>query len=68
MFDVGCNIKSCGVDSVVVQKRGFESLYGDGGPVVTGQQKSTFNRYVCEVIDNRKSANCLAGVNHVYQP
>eukprot|EP00957_Ditylum_brightwellii_P185741 14141502-Ditylum_brightwellii.AAC.1 len=68
MFDVGCNIKSPQVGSVVVQKRGFESLYGDGGPVVEGNQTMNFNHYVCEVIDSRRSVNCLAGLNRVYQP
>eukprot|EP00957_Ditylum_brightwellii_P115129 8780099-Ditylum_brightwellii.AAC.1 len=68
MFDIGCNIKSCGVGSVVVHKRGFESLYGDGGPVIQGNKTVIFNHYACEVIDSRKSVNCLAGVNCVNQP
>eukprot|EP00957_Ditylum_brightwellii_P009508 717759-Ditylum_brightwellii.AAC.1 len=68
MFDVGCNIKSCGVGNVVVQKRSFESLYGVGGPVVEGNRTTHFNHYACEVIDSRKSVNSLAGVNCVYQP
>eukprot|EP00957_Ditylum_brightwellii_P178053 13562152-Ditylum_brightwellii.AAC.1 len=68
MFDVGCNINGCEVGSVVVQKKGLESLYGDGGPVIEGNRRMHFNGYACKVIDNRKSVNCLAGVNHVYQP
>eukprot|EP00957_Ditylum_brightwellii_P156902 11941307-Ditylum_brightwellii.AAC.1 len=68
MFDVGCNIKSHRVGSVVVQKRGFESLYDYGGPVVEGIQTMNFNHYAYEVIDDRKSVNCLVGVNCVYQP
>eukprot|EP00957_Ditylum_brightwellii_P116917 8919240-Ditylum_brightwellii.AAC.1 len=55
MFDVGCNIKSCGVGSVVVKKRGLGSFYGDGGPVIEGNKTTHFNRYLCEVIDSRKS-------------
>eukprot|EP00957_Ditylum_brightwellii_P119551 9121955-Ditylum_brightwellii.AAC.1 len=67
MFGVGCNIKSHGVGSVVVQKRGFENLYGDGGPLIQGHHNVNFSHYVCKVIDSRKSINCLAGVNCVYQ-
>eukprot|EP00957_Ditylum_brightwellii_P042526 3220231-Ditylum_brightwellii.AAC.1 len=68
MVDDGCNIKSHGVGSIVVQKRGFESLYGDGGPIIQVNHTVNFNYYVCEVIGSRKSVNCLAGVNCVYQP
>eukprot|EP00957_Ditylum_brightwellii_P037316 2824447-Ditylum_brightwellii.AAC.1 len=68
MFDVDCNIKSHGVGSVVAQKRGFESLHGDGGPVIEGNRTMHFNCYVCEAIHSRKSVNCLSGVNCVYQP
>eukprot|EP00957_Ditylum_brightwellii_P003772 286645-Ditylum_brightwellii.AAC.1 len=69
MFGVGCNIKSRGQGSIMVQKRGFESLYGDGEPVIQGNDSAfKCNRYVCGVIDSRKSMNCLAGVNCVYQP
>eukprot|EP00957_Ditylum_brightwellii_P047512 3608420-Ditylum_brightwellii.AAC.1 len=68
MFDVGCTIKSHGVGSVVVQKRGFESLYGDRGHVKQGNKTMNFNNHACEVIDSRKSVNYLAGVSYVYQP
>eukprot|EP00957_Ditylum_brightwellii_P201482 15325844-Ditylum_brightwellii.AAC.2 len=67
IFDAGCNIKCHGIGSVIVQKRSFESLYGDGGPVIKGNQTMNFNCYVCVVVDSRKSVNCLVGVNHVYQ-
>eukprot|EP00957_Ditylum_brightwellii_P047667 3621606-Ditylum_brightwellii.AAC.1 len=58
MFDVGCNIKSHGQGSIMVQKRGFKILYGDGGPVIQGND-SVFKckRYVCDVIDSRNSVN-----------
>eukprot|EP00957_Ditylum_brightwellii_P041072 3110387-Ditylum_brightwellii.AAC.1 len=52
--------KSSGVGSVVVQKRGFESLYSDGGSVIEGNQAMNFNQYMYEVIGSRKSVNCLA--------
>eukprot|EP00957_Ditylum_brightwellii_P182217 13882110-Ditylum_brightwellii.AAC.1 len=35
---------------------------------IEGNQTMNFNCYACEGVDSRKSVNCLAGVNCVYQP
>ena len=68
MFDINTNLRARGVDGRLVQSRGMEGLYGEGGPAIQFDQNRHCGQYTCEVIDNSKSVNCLAGMNRTFQP
>lgn len=67
--DILSNIKLRGKNATMILKRGYETLYEENSGIrVPNESNLQCNRFVCEVVDSRRSVNCLSSLFRDHQP